>query len=124
MNYAGVTCNNNGALGSLRFYLTASVHCNEIRASPYMQAKLEEGVLPQRQCSLSQHLVWKKLPAILTHRAPRSVAGSFLLALKAQGSFGKSLAAFSGAVLLHDHDLLSAAARQRRFCAFEMFRGT
>jgi len=100
------------------FFLTASVHRNEICASSYVQTKLEEGMLPQCLFSLSCHLVLKKI-GVLTEGTPRFLAHvSFLL--KAYGSFGETLAAFSGVILLHSHSLFSATTCQRRFCAFKI----
>lgn len=77
-------------------------------------------MLPQRLFSLSRHLVLKKV-AVLTERTPRFFARMPFL-LKAHGSFGESLAAFSGVVLLHGYRLFSATACQRRFCAFKICR--
>lgn len=96
-------------------YLTASVHRKEICTSPYMQTKLEEGMLPQREFSLSRHFVVKEL-AVLMDGTPGSLAR---ILLKADRSLGESLATFSGVVLLRGHVFLSAAACQRRFYAFK-----
>lgn len=90
----------------IELYLTASVHREEIRASSYVQTKLKEGVLSQRQFSLSRHLV-KEL-AVLTDGTLARVS----ILLKAHGSLGESLATFPGVVLLYGHVFFSAACQR------------